>query len=46
MTTNLLAPELAGLDLAAFMREALTEAEQAALAGRFRPDLLNYVLKG
>lgn len=33
MKTNILAPELAGVDLAAYMREALKEAEQAGLAG-------------
>lgn len=33
MQVNFLAPELATLDLAAFMREALDEAEQAGLAG-------------
>lgn len=33
MQADLLAPELATLDLAAFMREALYEAEQAGLAG-------------
>lgn len=33
MTVNFLAPELATLDLAALMQEALYEAEQAGLAG-------------
>lgn len=33
MQADLLAPELATLDLAVFMREALYEAEQAGLAG-------------
>jgi tRNA(adenine34) deaminase len=33
MPFDILAPEIAALDLAAFMREALSEAEQAGLAG-------------
>jgi tRNA(adenine34) deaminase len=33
MSATLLAPQLATLDLAGFMREALAEAEQAGLAG-------------
>lgn len=33
MQTDLLAPQIASLDLTLFMREALYEAEQAGLAG-------------